>query len=151
MNSPTSGHARTRHSQKPPPRALVLWTILAVTMVASGVGLGWWISLRPQSQAVPMRVQVTLDNRCGIVDDAFMVVSEHDGARATFSAGVAFIETRAGSRVYLTVSDKYPGFEFESPRKSVQAEMVLTADCGQGERIERTLDAMREQFGRSER
>ena len=93
-----------------------------------------------------MRVEVTLDNRCELIDDAFMVVTEPDGARATFERGLAALQTRSGSRVYLKANDKYPGFEFESPRKVAQPKMVLTAECGTGERIERTIDAMREEI-----
>jgi hypothetical protein len=45
--------------------------------------------------------------------------------------------------VFLKSNPKYPGFGFETPPVKVQTDMTLTAQCSN---VERTIDAMREQF-----
>jgi hypothetical protein len=146
-----SGRPRLRKPAPPPATSAWGWVALVTSIVATGVAVGWWLAAGEDGREAPMRVEVTLDNRCELIDDAFIVVTEPDGARATFERGLAALQTRSGSRVYLKANDKYPGFEFESPRKVAQSKMVLTAECGTGERIERTIDAMREQFRSGER
>lgn len=127
------------------------WILAAVLAAGGGAGIGWWIVAGQAERDEPLRVQVTLVNRCELIDAAFMVVSEPDGARATFDRGVAFIDTRKSSRVYLTVNDRFPGFHFESPKKDVAPTVVLTAECGLSDRVDRTIDAMRDQFRTRER
>lgn len=127
------------------------WALAASIAAAGGVGIAWWIVSAQSERDTPLRVQVTLVNRCELIDDAFMVISEPDGARATFDRGVAFLEIRQSSRVYLTANDKYPGFHFESPRKDAAPSVVLVAECGANDRVDRTLDAMRGQFGGRDR
>lgn len=127
------------------------WVLAGLLAAGGGAGIGWWIVASQAERDAPLRVQVTLVNRCELIDSAFMVVSEPDGARATFDRGVAFLDTRKSSRVYLTVNDKYPGFHFESPKKDAAPSVVLVADCGLSDRVDRTIDAMRDQFRARER
>ena len=127
------------------------WVLAGLSAAGGGAAIGWWIVEGQAQRDEPLRVQVTLVNRCELIDAAFMVVSEPDGARANFDRGVAFLDTRKSSRVYLTVNDKFPGFDFESPKKQAAPTVVLTADCGLSDRVDRTIDAMRDQFRSRER
>lgn len=127
------------------------WVLAGLLAAGGGAAIAWWIVASQAERDAPLRVQVTLVNRCELIDSAFMVVSEPDGARATFDRGVAFLDTRKSSRVYLTVNDKYPGFHFESPKKDAAPSVVLVADCGLSDRVDRTIDAMRDQFRARER
>jgi hypothetical protein len=137
---------RRKTSRPPSSSAWGGWVLAALLAVGVGVGIAWWIVAAQGGRDAPLRVQVTLVNRCELIDAAFMVVSEPDGSRATFDRGVAFLDTRKSSRVYLTVNDRFPGFQFESPKKSAAPQVVLTAECGLSDRVDRTIDAMREQF-----
>lgn len=135
-----------RRPSRPPPSSWGTWVLAAVLAAGGGAGIGWWIVAGQADRDEPLRVQVTLVNQCELIDGAFMVVSEPDGVRATFDRGVAFLDTRKSSRVYLTANDKYPGFQFESPKKDAAPSVVLTAECGLNDRVDRTIDAMRDQF-----
>lgn len=137
---------RGKTATAPTPRSWFGWALAALVAAAGGVGIAWWIVSGQAERDAPLRVQVTLVNRCELIDGAFMVVTEPDGARATFDRGVAFVDTRKSSRLYLTANDKYPGFHFESPKKDAAPSVVLIAECGLSDRVDRTIDAMRDQF-----
>jgi hypothetical protein len=99
-----------------------------------------WRDNRPQL----IQVSIQLNNQCGLIDNAFVVVST-DGAVAEFVKGVATMSTRSDQRVFLKSSPKYPAFAFESPPVRVKPSMILDAQCSS---VDRTIDAMREQFER---
>jgi hypothetical protein len=121
------------------------WSALvAVTvLVLGGLGIFLWIeNAKPQA----MRVQVLLDNRCETIDDAFMAVAEPDGTKAPFVKGVAYLNTTNKAKIVVRVSDKYPGFQFESGRTDAAPRVTIQVNCDTGDRTQRTLDAMKEQF-----
>lgn len=123
----------------------VFWSVLiAITvLVLGGLGIFLWMeNTKPQA----MRVQVLLDNRCETIDEAFMAVSEPDGAKANFVKGVAYLNTTNKAKIVVKVSDKYPGFQFESGRSDAAPRVTIQVNCDTGDRTQRTLDAMKEQF-----
>jgi hypothetical protein len=126
---------------------VVIYAILAALLVLAGV-LAWMYYDR-HVDAKPLKVQVFLDNRCELFDDAFMAVSEPDGRRSYFDKGVAILETSSRSRIFVKSSDRYPDFHFESSRFKAESKVVITTQCG--DRIDQTLDAMREQFKNRQR
>lgn len=115
--------------------------------IAGGVAVGWAISVAKERREASVEVRVVLDNRCTLIDDAFMVETRPSGQRAYFDKGIAKLTTRKQERVLLRASDRYPGFDFESASVRVAPTVVLVADCGDRERVDRTLDSMRDQFG----
>lgn len=120
---------------------LLLSTLAALLLfVALGFAFVQWQENSPQ----PLRASIQLNNQCGLIEDAFIVVST-DGASAGFVKGVAVIDTRSDQRVYLKANPKYPAFGFESPPVRVKPSMTLAAQCSASDR---TMDAMREQFER---
>ena len=121
------------------------WPILigiSVIVVASLLIYVWIEKSAPK----PLRVTVTLDNRCEIIDDAFMAVAEPDGAKAVFVQRVAYLNTTTKSKIHVKVNDKYPGFQFESGKSDAAARVTIAVNCDTGDRTQRTLDAMKEQF-----
>ncbi|MEJ6630890.1 MAG: hypothetical protein QNL09_08325, partial [Burkholderiaceae bacterium] len=82
----------TKSSKRKQPVVSLLqtMTVLAVLGVAA-----WFVlhTFFTEKAVVPMRVAVTLDNECGLVESAFMAVTD-DGASALFDRGVAQLETR---------------------------------------------------------
>lgn len=109
-----------------------------VLLVALVFAFLQWRDNSPQ----PLRATIKLQNQCGLIDDAFVVVST-DGASAEFVNGVAVLQTRSDQRVYLKASSRYPAFGFESPPVRVKERMTLAAQCSS---TDRTIEAMREQF-----
>ena len=116
---------------------------VAALGVAAWYGAQWWrqASAGPQ----PMTVQVTLDNQCGLVDDAFMAVAEPGGS-ASFDKGVALLRTQSNAKIMVRSSAKYPDFGFESPWVKAAPQVRITTQCKNSGRIDRTLGSMREQF-----
>lgn len=122
----------------------VLSTLIGVAVLLGGaVGLYFWLKPDPTH---PLTVQVKLDNRCDMINDAFMAASEPDGAKAYFDGGLALLQTRSDAKVYVRSSDKFPAFYYESPRVDAAGKVTIKVVCDGGERIERTLNALKKQF-----
>jgi hypothetical protein len=139
----------TKKPQRPAPKTDAIppafWsTLIAITVVVLG-GLGIYLMME-NATPKPMRVQVLLDNRCEVIDDAFMAVSEPDGAKAVFVKGVAYLNTTNKAKILVKVNDKYPGFQFESGKSDAAPRVTIKVNCDTGDRTQRTLDAMKEQF-----
>jgi hypothetical protein len=135
--------------QRPAPQPdaipVAFWSILiAITVVVLG-GLAVFLIME-NATPKPMRVQVMLDNRCEVIDDAFMAVSEPDGAKAVFVNRVAYLNTTNKAKILVKVNDKYPGFQFESGKSDAAPRVTIQVNCDSGDRTQRTLDAMKEQF-----
>lgn len=116
-------------------KSLLLLLALAVAM---GFAYRQWLNSAPK----PIQSTIRLNNQCGMIDQAFVAMST-DGRRAEFSNGVAILRTMTNERVFLSSSPKYPAFGFESPPTAVKENMTLTAQCSS---VDRTIDALREQF-----
>lgn len=119
---------------------LILTTLLLVLalVVAMGFAYRQWLNSAPK----PIQSTIRLNNQCGMIDQAFVAMST-DGRRAEFSNGVAILRTMTNERVFLSSSPQYPAFGFESPPTAVKENMTLTAQCSS---VDRTIDALREQF-----
>jgi hypothetical protein len=139
----------TPKKQRPAPKTDAIppafWsTLIGITvLVLGGLGVYWMVE---NATPKPMRVQVLLDNRCEIIDDAFMAVSEPDGARSVFVKGMAQLNTTNKAKIMVKVNDKYPGFQFESSKSDAAPRVTIQVNCDTGDRTQRTLDAMKEQF-----
>lgn len=124
---------------------LAAYALLGIVLLAAA--LAWFFKQYQDAREKPLKVQVMLDNRCQVIDRAFVVVSLPKGNQAGFDEnGMAVINSTTRSRVVIRSSNQFPAFKYESGAKAAAERMVMVADCGNGERVERTLDAMREQF-----
>jgi hypothetical protein len=119
---------------------LILMAVLAFLVLAVAFGFAYkqWSDNTPK----PIVAMIRLNNQCGLIDDAFMAAST-DGRRVEFANGLAVLKTMSNERVFLKSNPKYPAFGFESPPVKVKENMTLTAQCSN---VDRTIDAMREQF-----
>jgi hypothetical protein len=124
---------------------IINYLVAGALLLASAGGLYWWLKPEP---VLPMEVTVTLNNRCELIDAAFMAASEPDGAKAHFDAGRATLKTRSDAKIFVKASDKYPAFRFESAKVEAARHVTITAQCAQGEKIDSTLESMRQQFKR---
>ena len=119
---------------------LILTSLLVLMGLAVAMGFAYrqWVNSAPK----PIQSTIRLNNQCGLIDEAFVATST-DGRRAEFSNGVAVLRTMSNERVFLSSSPQFPAFGFESPPTAVKENMTLTAQCSS---VERTIDALREQF-----
>lgn len=97
-----------------------------------------------------MVVEVYMDKQCELIDGAFMAMAEPDGARANFDKGLAVLNTFSDSRIVIRSNSAYPSFSYESAKVKASPKVVIPVQCETG-RIDKTLDAMRQQFRSRER
>ena len=93
-------------------------------------------------------MKVELINNCHVLDDAFMVMLQPSGRTAFFKEKVAEIYVSSKDQVRLAASSKFPGFAYDGDFVDVATNVKLIADCESPDRIERTLDALKDQFKR---
>jgi len=125
------------------------YSLLQVMGALSAAGvLAWAIlhyALAPEPAPTPMAVEVRLNNQCEIIDDAFMAAASN-GAKAPFQNGVAMLETRSDAQVWISNSDKYPQFGFETLKVKAQPMLTIATTCQPNNHLDTTMDAMRQQF-----
>ncbi|MCR9148481.1 MAG: hypothetical protein NXH74_14995 [Rhodobacteraceae bacterium] len=91
--------------------------------------------------------EVQLNNRCPIKDIDFVVRHVKTNRTAAFSNGLARISVLEGDYVELQLSARYREVQFNGFRQRASQNMTMTADCGKGERMQGTMDSMRDKFG----
>lgn len=91
--------------------------------------------------------EVRLTNRCAIPEESFVVRQVQNGRTAAFSNGVARIDVLEGDYLELQLSARYSEVQFNGFRQRASQKMTMTADCGKGERMQGTMDSMRDKFG----
>jgi hypothetical protein len=121
------------------------WLLAAWLALAMAIGVAGCQRADPLPQ--PVEARIKLDNRCELVDDAFMIVVEPSGQRAHFRNGVAWLKTASDQRVKLAASSEFPGMHYDGGQGvPVKREMVLVAECNAPDRVERMFDAWQKQF-----
>lgn len=98
----------------------------------------------------PQRItaEVQLNNRCGMPDTNFVVQDLRTRRSAPFSNGVARINVMEGDYLELQLSARYTTeVTFNGVQQRASRSMTVTADCGVSERIQGTMDSMRDKFG----
>lgn len=95
----------------------------------------------------PMKVLVTLDNKCPYSDESFMVKVTPSGLTAAFYQGKATVQALPTERVRLIANTRYPDFQYETGPILVKPEITLVADCESVEdRMKATSEGFRETF-----
>jgi hypothetical protein len=98
----------------------------------------------------PQRItaEVQLNNRCGMPDTNFVVQDLKTRRSAAFSNGVARINVMEGDYLELQLSARYTTeVTFNGVQQRASRSMTVTADCGVSERIQDTMDSMRDKLG----
>ena len=72
---------------------------------------------------------VYLDNRCELRDSTLVVRDMATGAYASFSRGVAILDTTERNRLRLELAPRYQDVEFLSVAYPARRSMTLIADC----------------------
>lgn len=91
----------------------------------------------------PMKVVVTLDNKCPYSDESFMVKVTPSGLTAAFYQGKATVQALPTERVRIIANTRYPDFQYETGPILVKPEITLVADC---ESVEERMKATSESF-----
>lgn len=112
----------------------------------------YWLLWPPIKDALAppqdIRTTITLDNRCKLDDDVFIVLVPETGQTARFHGSIAHMILPENVTVKLAVSPLYPGFAYDDLAKPVKEKVTLIAECSQPPRLDSIFGAMKEQFGK---
>ena len=96
-----------------------------------------------------IRVRVTLENRCKITDEAFVVLDESTKIKTPFYGKVAVLRTERNAPLRLWMSPNFPQFRYDGEIQRAEEEMVMISDCNRNPRMDSIMKSMRETFSSS--
>ena len=96
-----------------------------------------------------IRVRITLENRCKITDEAFVVLDESTKIKTPFYGKVAVLRTEKNAPLRLWISPNFPQFRYDGEIQRAEEEMVMTSDCNRNPRMDSVMKSMREAFSSS--
>ncbi len=116
------------------------------------IGAAYWYF----TQGVPnprgekmITAELTLQNQCGLVEDAYIITLEPSGPTAKFSNGHATIEASTYSYVVVKADPAYKSsFSIETPRQKVEPKMLIPVICDEG-RARSVLRTFNQQFDKN--
>ena len=97
-----------------------------------------------------IRVRVTLENKCSISDDAFVVLDENTKIKTPFYGKIAILRTERNAPLRLWMSPNFPQFRYDGEIQRAEEEMVMISDCNRNPRMDSVMKSMREAFSSSE-
>ena len=96
-----------------------------------------------------IRVRVTLENRCTITDDAFVVLDESTKIKTPFYGKIAILRTERNAPLRLWMSPNFPQFRYDGEIQRAEEEMVMVSECDQTPRMNNIMKSMRDAFSSS--
>ena len=97
-----------------------------------------------------IRVRVSLENKCSITDDAFVVLDERTKIKTPFYGKIAVLRTKRNAPLRLWMSPNFPQFRYDGEIQRAEEEMVMISDCNRNPRMDGVIKSMREAFSSSE-
>ena len=96
-----------------------------------------------------IRVRVSLENKCSITDDAFVVLDENTKIKTPFYGKIAILRTERNAPLRLWMSPNFPHFRYDGEIQRAEEEMVMISDCNRNPRMDSVMKSMREAFSSS--
>ena len=96
-----------------------------------------------------IRVRVSLENKCSITDDAFVVLDESTKIKTPFYGKIAILRTERNAPLRLWMSPNFPQFRYDGEIQRAEEEMVMISDCNRNPRMNSVMKSMREAFSSS--
>ncbi len=96
-----------------------------------------------------IRVRVSLENKCSITDDAFVVLDESTKIKTPFYGKIAVLHTKRNAPLRLWMSPNFPQFRYDGEIQRAEEEMVMISDCNRNPRMDSVMKSMREAFSSS--
>ena len=91
-------------------------------------------------------VRIRLQNKCSIIDEAFIVEAPEQRRTSQFQNGVALLRLPQHAKVKLSISPAFPDFIYDGVLETVAPNMVLIADCSVSPRLKSIFSSMKERF-----
>ena len=96
-----------------------------------------------------IRVRVSLENKCSITDDAFVVLDESTKIKTPFYGKIAILRTEKNAPLRLWMSPNFPQFRYDGEIQRAEEEMVMISDCNRNPRMDSIMKSMRDAFSSS--
>ena len=114
------------------------------------IGLILWFGM-PNIQGVfkpvtIISVTISLDNKCTVHDDSFVVAVPGTGLIIPFKEGVARLRLRSERKVQLQSNPKFEAVRYNGIHVPVSPRMILEADCSSSPRLKGIFGSMKNQF-----
>ena len=124
----------------------ILFAIICVILL--GVGSYFMLPsiMKEFSPEEIIRVRVTLENKCSLTDDAFVVLDEEKNIKTPFYGKVAVLYTRKGAPLRLWMSPNFPEYRYDGEIQRAEENMVMISDCDRNPRMDTIFKSMRDQF-----
>ena len=97
-----------------------------------------------------IRVRITLENKCKITDEAFVVLDESTKIKTPFYGKVAVLRTERNAPLRLWMSPNFPQFRYDGEIQRAEEAMVMISDCNRNPRMDSIMKSMREAFSSSD-
>ena len=132
-------------------RSKELYFILAcvLTIILGGFFLLPKVVKEFQDEEV-IRVRITLENRCTITDEAFVVLDESTKIKTPFYGKVAVLRTERNAPLRLWMSPNFPQFRYDGEIQRAKEEMIMISECNRNPRMDSIMKSMREAFSSSD-
>jgi hypothetical protein len=114
------------------------------------IGLILWYGMPNIRQAFKpveiISIIVSLDNKCPVQDDSFVVTVPGTDIIVPFNKGIARLKLRSDRKVQLQADPKYSAVRYDGIHVPVSPKMTLEADCSSSPRLKGIFRSMKEQF-----
>jgi hypothetical protein len=114
------------------------------------IGIMLWFGMPNIQQAFKpvemISVTITLNNKCSVDDDSFIVTVPGTNLEVPFKKGVARIRLKSDRKVQLKSNPKYEAVRYTGIHVPVEPKMVLEADCSTSPRLKGIFGSMKDQF-----
>ena len=124
-------------------------SIISITGV-SVIGLILWYGMPNIRQAFKpveiISIIVSLDNKCPVQDDSFVVTVPGTDIIVPFNKGIARLKLSSDRKIQLQTDPKYSAVRYDGIHVPVSPKMTLEADCSSSPRLKGIFGSMKEQF-----
>ncbi len=116
----------------------------------SVIGLMLWFGMPNIQNAFKtvevISVTISLDNKCSVHNDSFVVTVPGTDIIVPFKKGVARLRLKSDRKVQLKSNPKYNAVRYVGIHVPVSKKMILEADCATSPRLKGIFGSMKDQF-----
>ena len=114
------------------------------------IGLMLWFGMPNIQHALKpvnvISVTITLNNKCSVDDDSFVVAVPGTNLIVPFKKGIARLRLKSDRKVQLQSNPKYEAVRYVGIHVPVESKMILEADCSTSPRLKGIFGSMKNQF-----
>ena len=114
------------------------------------IGLILWFGMPNIQKALKpveiISVTISLNNKCPVDDDSFIVTVPGTDIKIPFKNGIARLRLKSDRKVQLQANPIYQAIRYDGIHVPVDKRMTLEADCSTSPRLKGIFGSMKKQF-----